>query len=84
MSYEQHCNDYALHGDPERDHYDHEFNAQYDRFDGWGDPDFDIDPSCPECGDRGDCLACKVAKADLAKFEAEYAERNNWSDDVPF
>ena len=23
--------------DPAREHYDHEFNAQYDRWDGWGD-----------------------------------------------
>jgi len=43
MSYEQHCNDFALYGDPEREHWDHEFNAQYDRWDGHrgeGDADF--------------------------------------------
>lgn len=38
-SYEQHCIDFALFGDPEREHWDYEFNAQYDRYDGWGDPD---------------------------------------------
>lgn len=43
MSYEQHCNDFALYGCPMREHYDHEFNAQYDRYDGW------------DCGDEWDC-----------------------------
>jgi len=35
--YEQHCNDYALNGNPERDHYDYEEAATFDRFDGWWD-----------------------------------------------
>ncbi len=35
MSYESDCNDYALHGNPERDHYDYEENARYDQFDGY-------------------------------------------------
>jgi hypothetical protein len=26
-SYEDYCNDYALHGDPERDHWDYEENS---------------------------------------------------------
>ena len=34
-SYEEACRDYALFGDPERDHWDHEFNAEFDRFDGY-------------------------------------------------
>lgn len=34
MSYEQHCNDYALHGDPMRDAYEYELMAEYDRWDG--------------------------------------------------
>ncbi len=33
-SYEENCLDYALFGNPEQDHWDHEFNAQFDRFDG--------------------------------------------------
>lgn len=32
--YEQSCIDYAIHGNPMQDHYDHEENARYDRFDG--------------------------------------------------
>lgn len=34
-TYEQHCADYALYGNPERDHWDYEENARYDRFDGF-------------------------------------------------
>jgi hypothetical protein len=41
MSYEQDCEDYARFGDPMRDHEDYEAAAIYDRFDGWGDPDYD-------------------------------------------
>ena len=33
-SYEENCRDYALHGNPERDHWDYEENARYDRYDG--------------------------------------------------
>jgi len=44
-SYEQSCIDYALHGDPERDHWDHEEAARYDRFDGMREEFFDEDPA---------------------------------------
>ena len=33
-SYEASCRDYALNGNPERDHYDYEEAARYDRYDG--------------------------------------------------
>ena len=33
-SYEANCRDYALNGNPERDHYEHEENARYDQWDG--------------------------------------------------
>lgn len=33
-SFEESCRDFALFGDPEQEHWDHEFNAQFDRFDG--------------------------------------------------
>jgi hypothetical protein len=33
-SYEESCRDFALFGNPEQEHWDHEFNAQFDRFDG--------------------------------------------------
>ena len=32
--YEDFCREYALFGNPVQDHWDHEFNAQFDRFDG--------------------------------------------------
>jgi hypothetical protein len=32
--YEAHCNDYAVNGDPEADHWRYEENAGYDRWDG--------------------------------------------------
>ena len=44
MGYQEDCEAYALYGDPERDHWDHEQAAQYDRFDGFGDPDPCDDP----------------------------------------
>ena len=39
MSYQRECEEYALYGNPERDHWDYECNAQYDRYDGWADED---------------------------------------------
>ena len=39
MGYQKNCEDYALFGNPERDHWDYEENAQYDRFDGYRDSD---------------------------------------------
>ncbi len=62
MSYESDCDDYALYGNPERDAMDYEFNAQYDRFDGWDCVDPNDDPGCPECGYAGDCAECIKAK----------------------
>jgi hypothetical protein len=64
MSYESDCDDYAVHGDPERDHYDYEANAVYDRYDGWAEPaDYaddavfnGYDGRC-DCGDP-DCSDC--------------------------
>ena len=41
-SYEQHCDDYMMFGDPARDAADYELAAQYDRFDGLRG-DFDSD-----------------------------------------
>jgi hypothetical protein len=41
MSYEQNCRDYALYGNPERDHWDYEENAQYDRYDGYREDFYD-------------------------------------------
>ena len=52
MSYEQDCEDYARFGDPMRDHEDYEAAAIYDRFDGFGDPDYD-DYHC-----NGNCVGC--------------------------
>ena len=86
-SYEQHCIDYALYGDPMRDHYDYEEAARYDRWDGYRDEFLEPeDMGCPECGERGDCDACVDAKAALAAFEAERAAREACDDnsDVPF
>lgn len=81
MSYEQNCIDFALHGDPEREHWDHECNSEFDRFDGWGDPDPNDDPGCSTCGYRADCADCVALRADVAEFEAEYAV---CADEVPF
>lgn len=64
MSYESDCADYAVNGDPQRDHYDYEANAVYDRYDGWAEPaDYaddavfnGYDGRC-DCGDP-DCSDC--------------------------
>lgn len=51
-AYERHCEEFALFGDPERDHWDHEEGARYDRWDGYrmdmegmADP---VEPVTPE------------------------------------
>jgi len=88
-SYEEYCNDYALYGDPMRDHYDHEENARYDRYDGWGDPD--------PCAAYDDQDAWEDAQEWAALSDAERAERqaaidaldaiddrNDHDDEVPF
>jgi hypothetical protein len=84
-NYEADCADYALHGDPMRDYYDHEENARYDRFDGFGDPD-----NAEEWADEqeyaglSDDERCAV-DAEVAAIQAEYARSDD--DDyaeVPF
>ena len=38
--------------DQEAEHWAHEENSRYDRYDGWGDPDLcGEDPGCPDCHD---------------------------------
>ena len=60
MSYEQHCNDFAAFGDPEREHWDHEENARYDYArEAYGDMYDDCDDFCDRCD---------------AEAEAEYVE----------
>ena len=56
MSYEQDCNDYAVHGNPERDHWDYEEGARYDRWDGHrGEDDYAAEREYEDrCYDR-DC-----------------------------
>jgi len=87
-SYEDYCNEYAIFGDPERDHYEHEFNAQFDRFDGWdcGDPAADVEGDGPcDHGNVGGCDYCEqLANDEEAAFHAAYLERQAWPDDVPF
>jgi hypothetical protein len=89
--YQLECEAYELYGDPMRDHYDHEENARYDRYDGRGDPDpCPEDDSCPDCGDEGSCPACVKAREDydqLVREQFEYAQRcaaSTGDDDVPF
>jgi len=87
-SYEQHCNDYALFGDPMRDHYDYEEAAAYDRWDGHrGDFDcVDYDDPCPNCGYRADCPDCIAwrERADRAYREARESDCSACDDEVPF
>ena len=46
-TYEQSCIDFALYGSQEQEHWDHEANAEYDRFDGLrGDFPPNEDPYC--------------------------------------
>ncbi len=54
MSFEDSCRDFALFGNPEQEHWDHEFNAEFDRFDGHRSlctAGFDD----PNCGDMEPC-----------------------------
>lgn len=60
MGYQEDCEAYALFGNPQQDHWDHEEAARFDRFDGWGDPDpcFEIeDEPTPEDHWFGELLA---------------------------
>ena len=58
-SFEQGCIDYALFGDPRRDHDDYEFNAAYDRFDGYRESNDYIDYNDGDvCGGVGDQEGC--------------------------
>jgi hypothetical protein len=89
MSYESDCDDYALFGDPERDHYDYEENARYDQYDGLRadfaeEFGFEDDPGCPDCGYRADCADCKQAAADYAEFEASLEKADYDDSEVPF
>ncbi len=93
MSYESDCNDYAIFGDPERDHWDYEENARYDRHDGlradfndefgWEDDDL-----CPTCGDRLDCIGCLHGRLHSGAWRV-VAIAQGWldypsNDDIPF
>jgi hypothetical protein len=78
-SYQQHCEDYALHGDPMRDHYDYEENARYDRFDGWGDPDPYDDPD----GHLSDAELAALENLDELEDYEEIDENGVAFDDYP-
>jgi len=81
--YEQHCIEYALYGDPERDHWDYEEAAQYDRWDGHR-----MDAAC-EDGDDG--LPVDPDQAWCTELWFEALAEENWArawadaaDPVPF
>jgi hypothetical protein len=88
-SYEDYCNDYALHGDPERDHWDYEENSAYDRYDGWDDHDPQPDDvPCDVCGYNYDCADCVKSREEWRRaardaYEASLAS-DVCDDDVPF
>jgi len=84
-SYEEYCNDYAVNGNPMRDHYDYEMNADYDRWDGHrGDMIDDCyDDCCPTTGTVGHCDCADCIEA--AAFIATLADCDVCDDcDVPF
>ena len=69
-TYEQHCNDYAVHGNPERDHYDYEEAARYDRYDGWGDPDPCLEDLCYACFEEdAECAGCRLCREWAEKWD---------------
>lgn len=87
MGYQEDCEAYAVYGNPERDHWDHEENARYDRFDGWGDPDpcleYDLCTSCGSEGNNPDCEDCKNWAKDTAEIlRAEKEAREAYNDDM--
>ncbi len=87
MSYESDCDDYAVFGNPERDAMDYEFNAQYDRFDGWDCVDPNDDPGCPVCGYNATCAECVEAAAHAERIGREAYEASlvrSDCDDAPF
>jgi len=93
MSYEQNCDDYALYGDPERDHWDHEEAARYDRWDGHRgceddlSSEYDYDDCCPHTGRPGvcDCPDCQASAETLSCMDlVDLIRREVRDDDVPF
>lgn len=48
MTYEEHCDWYAVYGDPQRDAMDYEIAAEHDRWEGWGDPAASREVDFPE------------------------------------
>lgn len=76
-SYEESCRDFALFGDPERDHWDHEFNAQFDRFDGHRSLCTAGYYDDPNCGDMEPC------ESEPTPEPSEPSEPST-HDDVPF
>ena len=79
-SYEQGCIDFARFGDPEREHYDYEFNACYDRYDGWGDPGCE-DSEPRSCG--GDCTGCNTGPV-FVNLVVPFNYAGSVESDVPF
>ena len=89
MSYESDCDDYAIFGNPERDHYDYELAAEYDRWDGHReDFDYDEPDDCHKCYNRNDCNTCRGARLYSEAWRIE-AVAQGWldypkNDDIPF
>jgi len=83
MSYQEECEAYAVHGNPERDHWDHEEASQYDRFDGYREEFYDDADNfpCPDCNDWAKatgnpdqlCEECGEAVERMKKLEDERA-----------
>ena len=81
MSYEQDCNDYAVHGNPEQDHWDYSYDSDNDDlFDYCGEQD-KMSP-CPDCTEEADCAACTEAEAWLE--EQAQLDREGCNDNAPF
>lgn len=79
-SYEQSCIDFAMFGDAQREHEDYEFNAQFDRYDGWGDP------GCADIDDypcNGDCVKCNTGPV-FVELKVPFNFAGSIESDVPF
>ena len=81
MSYQEDCENYALYGNPMRDHYDHEENARFDRYDGMREQFYD---SADVDEDRNWFNSLTDQQKEAVKNQNKQIDVEIDNDDVPF
>ena len=79
-SYEQSCIDFALFGSQEQESERYDFDVQFDKFEGWGDPGCE-DSEPRSCG--GDCTGCNTGPV-FVNLVVPFNYAGSVESDVPF